>query len=170
MDAASGQRVLLGRIVGVMGVQGWIKLESWTDPREGIFGYVPWILVREGAEREVVPLDGRAQGKGLVAHLPGADDRDQAQQLVGSDIYVPRSALPPAGPHEFYWIDIDGMDVATVDGVQLGHVSHLFETGANDVLVVRGERERLIPFLRPDVVTSIDFEARRITVDWDPEF
>lgn len=172
MDAA-GRRVLLGRIVGVSGVQGWIKLESWTDPREGIFDYSPWILEREGdpaSAREVVPVDGRAQGKGIVAQLPGIGDRDQAQQLIGLQISVPRGALPPPGRDEFYWIDLEGLAVATVDGVELGRVSHLFETGANDVLVVRGERERLIPFLRPDVVRDIDFDAGRITVDWDPEF
>ena len=173
MDAA-GRRVLLGRIVGVSGLQGWIKLESWADPREGIFEYAPWLLVREAQgrreEREVVPLDGRAQGKGIVAQLPGVEDREQAQRLVGFEIYVPREALPPPGPGEFYWIDLEGLSVATVDGVDLGRVSHLFETGANDVLVVRGERERLIPFLRPDVVRDIDFTTGRITVDWDPDF
>lgn len=170
MDAAAGRRVLLGRIVGVLGVQGWVKLESWTDPREGIFGYRPWILVREGVEREVVALDGRPQGKGIVARLPGVEDRDQALQLVGSEIFVPRSALPPPAPDEFYWADLEGLDVVTPDGVALGRVSHLFETGANDVMVVRGTREHLVPFLRPDVVRSIDFDAGVVTVDWDPDF
>ena len=173
MDA-HGRRVLLGRIVGVSGVQGWIKLESWTDPREGIFDYSPWVLVRQGhgavEEREIVPLDGRAQGKGIVARLPGVEDREQARQWVGFDIFVPRAALPPPGPDEFYWIDLEGLAVQTVDGVDLGRVSHLFETGSNDVLVVRGARERLIPFLRPDVVRSIDFDRGSITVDWDPDF
>ena len=168
--SADERRVLLGRVVGVSGVQGWVKLESWTDPRTGIFDYRPWILVRDGRERELVPLDGRAQGKGIVARLPGSEDRDQAMALVGSDIYVPRSALPPPAAGEFYWVDLEGMDVQTVDGTPLGRVSHLFATGANDVIVVRGERERLIPFLRPDVVRSIDFDAGLLQVDWDPDF
>ena len=164
------RRVMLGRIVGVSGVQGWVKLESWTDPRTGIFDYRPWILVHDGRERELVPQDGRAQGKGIVAQLPGFEDRDQAMALVGSEIFVPRSALPPPAPGEFYWTDLEGLEVRTVDGQLLGRVSHLFETGANDVIVVRGERERLVPFLRPDVVREIDFAAGRLVVDWDPDF
>lgn len=168
--SADGRRVLVGRIVGVSGVQGWVKLESWTDPRTGIFDYRPWILVRDGRERELVPADGRAQGKGIVARLPGVEDRDQAMALVGSEILVPRAALPPPAPGEFYWADLEGLEVHTVDGRPLGRVSHLFATGANDVVVVRGERERLLPFLRPDVVREIDLAAGRMVVDWDPDF
>ena len=126
--------------------------------------------VQHGVERTLEPLEGRAQGKGLVVRLPGIDEREQAQALIGAEIFIPRSALPPPAADEFYWADLEGLEVATVDGVLLGRVSHLFATGANDVIVVRGERERLLPFLRPDVVKAIDFDARRITVDWDPEF
>lgn len=168
--SADERRVLLGRIVGVSGLQGWVKLESWTDPRTGIFDYRPWILVRDGREQTLSPLDGRAQGKGIVARLPGVEDRDQALAVVGSEIHVPRAALPPTAPGEFYWSDLEGLEVETVHGVALGRVSHLFSTAANDVVVVRGERERLLPFLRPDVVREIDLAAGRMLVDWDPDF
>ncbi|HLM52194.1 MAG TPA: ribosome maturation factor RimM, partial [Pseudoxanthomonas sp.] len=86
------------------------------------------------------------------------------------EIFVPRSALPPPRPGEFYWVDLEGFRVVTVEGIALGNVSHLFSTGANDVLAVRGDRERLVPFVEPDFVKSVDFEAGLITVDWDPEF
>jgi len=83
---------------------------------------------------------------------------------------VPRSELPDPGPDSFYWTDLEGLTVRTVAGVELGVVDHLLETGANDVLVLKGERERLIPYVRGAVVTDVDLEQGVITVDWDPEF
>src|SRR5690606_22627142 len=121
--SADERRVLLGRIVGVSGVQGWVKLESWTDPRTRIFDYRPWTLVRDGREQVLTPLDGRAQGKGIVARLPGVEDRDQALAMVGSEIHVPRSALPPTAPGEYYWSDLEGLEVLTLDGTPLGRVA-----------------------------------------------
>ena len=90
--------------------------------------------------------------------------------MRGTEIYVARSALPPPKPDEYYWVDLEGLDVKTTEGVALGQVSHLFSTGANDVVVVRGDRERMIPFVQPDFVKSVDFEANVVVVDWDPEF
>ena len=105
-------------------------------------------------------------------HAAGApiEDRDAAEALRGTEILVPRQALPPAAPGEYYWIDLEGLRVVTVEGVPLGEVSHLLSTGANDVMVVRGERERLLPFVQPDYVKAVDFETGTVTVDWDPEF
>lgn len=170
--AAAGRRVPLGRIVGLHGVQGWVKLESWTEPRTQIFRYRPWLLGKApDAVTEVDGVNGHPQGKGLVAHLPGVDDRDAAALLVGSDIFVAREQLPAAGKDEFYWVDLEGLEVATTQGVALGRVSHLFATGANDVVVVRDStRERLIPFIQGSYVRSVDLVAGRMVVDWDPEF
>jgi 16S rRNA processing protein RimM len=168
---AAGRRVLVGRIVGLYGVQGWLKIESWTEPRTRIFDYQPWLLAAPGAQAEIKGAKGRPQGKGLVAHLPGVDDRDAAQALVGSDIHVPREALPPPAKDEYYWVDLEGLEVVTTEGAALGRVSHLFATGANDVMVVRdGERERLIPFVQGSYVRSVDLSGGRMVVDWDPEF
>jgi len=161
--------ILLGRISGVFGVRGEIKIESWTDPREAIFRYQPWTLVRGGSSSPLAGVRGRNHGLALVASIPGIDDRDRAQELVGSEISVPRSALPPPKPGEYYWVDLEGLAVQTVESVALGTVSHLFDTGANPVLVVQGDRERLIPFVQPHLV-SVDFDSRWIVVDWDPDF
>jgi 16S rRNA processing protein RimM len=162
--------VLVGRIVGVFGVAGAVKLHSFTEPRENIFSYRPW-LVRLGNEtRAIDRAKGKVQGKGMVATLPGVDDRDAAAALMGAEIYVQRSALPQAAPGEVYWSDLEGLRVSTVEGRELGVVSHLFATGANDVLVVKGERERLVPFIRDSVVREIDLAAGTIVVDWDPDF
>lgn len=106
----------------------------------------------------------------MVAKLPGCNDRDAAAKLVGATIQVPRSALPKPKRGEYYWTDLEGLAVVTVEGVDLGKVSHLFATGANDVLVVRGERERLIPFVTGQFVKDVDLKAGRITVDWDADF
>ncbi|HZH44980.1 MAG TPA: ribosome maturation factor RimM [Lysobacter sp.] len=168
----SRRLILLGRVVGAFGVRGEVKLESWTEPRRQIFRYQPWTLRDpQGRERELLGVRGRDGGKHLVASFPEVEDRDAAEALRGAEIYVPRSALPPPKPGEYYWVDLEGLAVRTVDGVPLGTVSHLFSTGANDVMVVRdAERERLIPFVEPQYVTAVDFAQRLITVDWDPDF
>jgi 16S rRNA processing protein RimM len=167
----SADRLLtVGRIVGIHGVDGWVKLESWTEPRLRIFSYRPWRLTLAGSEFEVAAAQGHEQGKGMVALLPGCDDRDAAAKLIGATIQVPRSALPKPRRGEYYWSDLEGLAVVTVDGVDFGKVSHLFATGANDVLVVQGERERLIPFVTGQFVKEVDLKTGRITVDWDPEF
>ncbi|HEY0197636.1 MAG TPA: ribosome maturation factor RimM [Rhodanobacter sp.] len=170
--AEAGRRVLIGRIVGLYGVQGWLKIESWAEPRMRIFDYQPWLLsAAPGGEREIKGAKGRQQGKGMVAQLPGVDDREQAAALIGSDIHVDRAQLPPPGKDEYYWVDLEGIEVVTTENVELGRVSHLFATGANDVVVVRdGERERLIPFVQGSYVRSVDLSAKRMVVDWDPEF
>ena len=166
------RRILLGRVAGAFGIRGEAKLESWTEPRSAIFRYQPWILRDpQGNERELRGVRGKESGKSVVATFPGIDDRDAVEALRGTEIYVPRSALPPPRPGEYYWVDLEGLRVVTVDGVPLGTVSHLFATGANDVLVARDhERERMIPFVEPQYVTSVDFDTGVVTVDWDPDF
>lgn len=165
------RRILLGRIVGAFGIRGQIKIESWTEPRDAIFRYQPWILVEaSGNERQFSGARGKESGKHLVATFPDVTDRDVVEAMRGTDIYVPRSTLPPPKAGEFYWVDLEGFRVVHVDGFEFGTVSHLFSTGANDVLAVRGDRERMVPFVEPDFVKSVDFEARLITVDWDPDF
>lgn len=170
-DGSGERRVLLGSIAGVFGVQGWLKVISHTEPREAILAYRPWILRQRGSEQLIPRVSGRPQGKGLVAHVPGIDTREQAEALIGAEIWIPRAQLPTPKPGEYYWVDLEGLRVVTVDGVDLGRVSHLFGTGANDVMSVREEgRERLVPFLLDDVVKRVDLDAGLIEVDWDPDF
>lgn len=114
--------------------------------------------------------DGRLHGKGVVVKLEGCNDRDQAAALIGQDIAIERKDLPPAQQDEYYWTDLEGMKVLTVDGVNLGTISHLFETGANDVVVVKGDKERLIPYLRDQVIKKVDLDNAEMVVDWDPDF
>ena len=170
-EAPSAQKmILLGRIHGAFGVRGEVKLESFAEPLRGILRYQPWTLRDARGERELSGATGRETAKGLVATLPGVEDRDAAEALRGTEVWVSRSALPPPGPEEYYWVDLEGLRVVNLEGVDFGTVSHLFSTGANDVLVATGERERMIPFLQPQYIHSVDFEGGVVTVDWDPEF
>lgn len=151
-------------------MRGWVKIFSHTEPRENILGYQPWLVERAGSWHEVKVVEGRVHGKGVVAHLEGIDDRDAAAAMVDVNIAITRGQLGPLEQGEYYHSDLIGLDVQTVDGVALGQVSHLFATGANQVMVVKGERERLLPFLQGSVIRKVDTDARCITVDWDPEF
>lgn len=170
MSGAPRQQVLLGRVSGVMGVKGWIKVHSYTDPRESIVGFERWILRDAKGETPAEVEAGRRQGRTVVAKIRGVDDRDEAQALVGADIAVAREDLPPCEPGEYYWTDLEGLDVRTVDEERLGRVDFLFSTGEHDVMVVEGERERLIPFVLERIVREVDLDRGVIIVDWDPSY
>lgn len=170
-SGARDDRVPVGRISGVYGVRGWVRVYSYTDPREAILEYAPWwIADADGGWYPGTLAEGRRHGKGVVARLEGCRDRDAALALVGREIAVSRSALPDSGPDRYYWVDLEGLRVQTRDARALGTVTGLLETGANDVLVVRGERERLIPFVIGRVVRKVDLARGVIEVDWDPDF
>ncbi|MGA7800465.1 MAG: ribosome maturation factor RimM [Gammaproteobacteria bacterium] len=170
MASGPKDRVVIGQISGLYGVRGWVRVYSYTTPRTAILDLQPW-MVRCGERWDRWALaEGRGHGKGVVVRLDGIDDRDAAAGLIGADIAVRREQLPSLGPGEYYWTDLEGLRVRTVDGRELGIVDHLFETGANDVIVVRGERERLIPFIKGQVVRRIDLGGGEIEVDWDPDF
>ncbi|MGH8213016.1 MAG: ribosome maturation factor RimM [Rhodanobacteraceae bacterium] len=171
MEKPDERRVLLGRIIGVHGLRGEVKIESYTEPRLRIFDYAPWLLeTAPGVAEKIGKVQGRAQGKGVVASLPGLGDRDSVAKLINARIFVPRSALPEL-QDEFYREDLAGLEVVNLAGVSFGKVSHLFDTGANLVLVALQEdgREHLIPYV-PDVyVKAVDLDERRIVVDWEQD-
>lgn len=164
--------VTLGRVTGAYGLQGWIKVHSDTAPRENIASYGHLYLREKGGGwRRWKLSNGRRQGRLVVLKLRGCNDRDQAEALTGAEIAVARDQLPVLSePGDYYWIDLQGLMVENLQGVDLGRVDHLFETGANDVMVVRGDRERLIPFIWEQVVRQVDLREGRILVDWDPDF
>ncbi|MEM9208411.1 MAG: ribosome maturation factor RimM [Pseudomonadota bacterium] len=161
--------VVLGSISGVYGVKGWVRVHSFTHPRTGLLDYRDCLIKCQDTWQPTHIADGKRHGKGLVVRLNGVDDRDAACTLVGSDLGVYRASLPEPDQGHYYWADLEGLEVRRVDGAALGRVSHLLETGANDVLVVRGNREILIPFLTESVVRDVDLEAGLIVVDWEWE-
>lgn len=170
MTGLGDKLVVVGRISGLYGVRGWVKIFSYTQPRENIVNYSPWLLRRNGSRECYEIAEGRKQGKGIVAHLAGIDDRDAAAALVGSEILVAREQFPEAGDDEFFWTDLIGLRVETEDGRPIGVVDHLMETGANDVLVVDGEQRVLVPFVMNDIVKRVDIDGGLIIVDWDPGY
>jgi 16S rRNA processing protein RimM len=161
--------VTLGRIAGVYGVRGWVKVHSYTEPRENILEFGSWILDREGEAHRFEVEAGRGQGATLVAKLRGIDDRDAARGLIGTDIAVERDELPDCEPGEYYWVDLEGLEVRNIGGVVLGRVARLLATGANDVIVLEGADERMIPYV-PSVVKRVDVPGGVIVVDWEPGF
>lgn len=162
--------VVVGKIHGVFGVKGQVKVYSYTDPRENILNYDPWMLGSSGQWQTRTVESGQKHGKGLIVRLQGCDDRDKAQALVGQQIAIRSDQLPETAENEFYWSDLEGLAVVTSEGVKLGVVSHLLETGSNDVMVVKGDRQRMIPYIWGQVVNKVDLDAGQIEVDWDPEF
>ena len=157
-------------MTGLYGVKGWIKVHSYTHPRENIVNFRRWTL-RQGDDHAPVTVeDGRPQGRTVVAKLREIDDRDEARALIGADITVERDDLPPCEPDEYYWADLEGLGVRTESGENLGYVDYLFSTGAHDILVVAGDRQRLIPFVMQRVVREIDLKRGLIVVDWDRDY
>ncbi len=161
---------MVGRVGAPHGIRGWSQLWSFTDPPEGLLRH-PRLQARRRGQTQILEIaDGRLQGERVIVRFAGTDDRNAAAKLTGFELSVPRTALEPAPPGSWYWHDLVGLAVVTVDGSPLGRVDHLIETGVNDVLVVRGERERLIPFAQPQIVKKVDLDAGCIEVDWDAEY
>ena len=140
---------------------------SYTQPREAILDYDRWYLKQKGDWQATAISEGKRHGKTVIAHLDGVDDRDKAAALIDCDIAVDRDSLPAAEDGSYYWADLEGLRVVHQDGTELGSVSHLMETGANDVLVVKGDKERLIPFILEQVVLDVDLPNGVISVDWE---
>ena len=161
------QPVVLGRITGLFGVRGWVKVYSYTEPREAVLEYDRWLLSGKDDWREATVAEGQRHGKTIIARIDGYVDRDQAAALIGTEIAVPRTALPEVGKGQYYWSDLEGLRVVHCDGTELGRVAYLLETGANDVMVVEGEQERLIPFVMDKVVLGVDLDKGEIEVDWE---
>ncbi len=166
------EKLLVGKINGVYGVKGWVKVYSYTEPSEQILNYLPWYLKKGAKQHSVKVVEGKKQGKGLVALTDGIEDRTQAEELIGSEIWVDKDQLPNLVKGDYYWHQLEGLEVFNEAGEFLGEVSHLFETGANDVLVVKAseksidDMERLIPYVEKEIVLEIDLEERRILVAW----
>nr|VFK22218.1 MAG: 16S rRNA processing protein RimM [Candidatus Kentron sp. MB]VFK32611.1 MAG: 16S rRNA processing protein RimM [Candidatus Kentron sp. MB]VFK75997.1 MAG: 16S rRNA processing protein RimM [Candidatus Kentron sp. MB] len=166
------KRIIIGRIIGAYGVHGWVKIRSFTVPIDNIFKYSPWELGFPNGKTsdQVMVIDGQIHGNICLAKTASCVDRDAALRLAGADIVIARNRLPYVDEEEYYWEDLLGCRVITRENIDIGHVSRMIETGANDVLVVKGERERLIPYVIGKVILAVELENRIIRVDWDTEF
>jgi len=159
----------MGRIVAPFGVQGWVKVEPLTAAPKNLLAYPQWWIGDGTNWQEHEVAEGRTQGRIVVARLAGCSDRDQAAGFRGTQVAVPREKFPQAQPNEYYWADLIGLRVVNEAGLDFGRVVRILETGANDVLVVQGERERLIPFIA-DAIAAVDLQDGLMRVNWDADF
>jgi 16S rRNA processing protein RimM len=169
------KRVVAGKVTTVHGVRGWLKIHSYTAPEANIFDYQPWWMKFPEGWRRVEIDQFQQVSKGFIAHIKGLDDRDEARSYCQREIEVPTASFPSAAEDEFYWHELEGLRVINLEGLFLGTVSGLMETGANDVLIVKpasgsvDQIERLIPYI-DQVIDSVSVAVGEIRVDWDPEF
>jgi 16S rRNA processing protein RimM len=159
----------MGRILAPFGVKGWVKVQPNTAAIQNLLAYRTWWVGDEGDRRELAVADAKVQGGAVVARLEGCTDRDAAVLLRGRPVALPRAALPETRSGEYYWADLIGLAVMNTGSKELGSVVGMLQTGANDVLVVQGERERLIPFIAT-VVREVDLKAGVVRVDWDADY
>jgi 16S rRNA processing protein RimM len=169
--------LIIGKIGAPYGVKGWVKVNSFTQNKDSIFDYAPWHVSHSSGGDQIIKVDQwRVHSKSLVAKLEGVDDRNAAELIKNADISIQSSQLPELD-NDFYWKDLIGMQVVTDKGYDMGVVKDMFETGSNDVMLVKakindafGQKERLLPFLYDNVVLNVDKDGKTITVDWDPAF
>ncbi|MBI4193925.1 MAG: ribosome maturation factor RimM [Betaproteobacteria bacterium] len=159
----------MGRVSAPFGVKGWIKVRPFTARVANLLAYRTW-WVGNGKDWREYPVTGsRIQGRAVAVKLAGCDDRDAAVLLRGKHVAVTREALPKTGANEFYWADLIGLKVVNAGQQEFGRVARILATGANEVLVVRGERERLIPFIA-EVIRQVDLTGGVISVDWSADY
>ena len=163
---SDSRRIEVGRLGAAHGVRGWLRVQSFTDPPQRLFEWQRWRL-QSGTEVNV--LESRPQGNGWIARLEGVEERDAASRLTGQMILVEHEALPPTEGREHYRDDLVGFGVKNLEGVVLGVVDHFIDTPGNTVMVIQGERERLVPMTR-EHLRSVDKDARSLVVDWPEDF
>jgi len=169
MSVADGEKLILGKISGIFGVKGWLKIFSHTEPRDNILSYSPWLIKVKGEWRPFDLEDGQEiqGGKGIVAKLEGIDDRDEARLYMGCEIAINPEQLPEALVG-YYWRELIGCSVTDQEDNDLGVVTALIETGAHDVLRVEKDgHSTLIPFVEGTFILDVDVENKHIQVDWD---
>jgi 16S rRNA processing protein RimM len=189
----------VGRIADAWGIKGWFKVLPHSASPEALFSSKRWFLLppdrpmkpkrpleaaatKSDAAAWTEPLvlrikESKDHSDTLVATAHDINDRTAAESLRGARIFVPRSSFPTAGEGEYYWVDLIGLDVVNREGVVLGQVRDLMSTGPQTVLVIEASAEaeggkpieRMIPFVSA-FVDGVDLPAKRITVDWQPDY
>jgi len=171
MDELDDEFVLIGKVSGVFGIKGWMKVFSFTEPRKNILSYSPLYISKKDGWVEAKVIDGRVQGKGIVMELFGLTEPDHVLPLIGSELAIKRAQFKPTQADEYYWSQLIGLTVINLDDVALGQVDSLLETGAHDVLLVKDhDQELLIPFVMEEVIQSIDLDTGMIQVDWELDY
>lgn len=174
------ERIQIGQLRSAYGLNGWLWVYSNTDPMSNMFDYLPWWLETKSGWQMVMVKRWKPHGKGLVVAIKGVDNRTMADALVGANIWIAKTQLPKAGIDEYYWSDLKGLTVVGFDEETeqeaiLGRIHEMFETGANDVMLVHAtaesvdSQERMIPW-HSDVIQNVDLDAGRIYVNWGVDY
>ena len=159
----------MGRVAAPYAVKGWIKIQAFTEYLDSLLDYPTWWLGKQGQWRQFTVLEAKVHSQSLIAHLEDLDDRDAAEAITSSEIAVARDEMPPAEDDEYYWSDLIGFQVVNLAGETLGRLEGFLETGAHDVMQVKGAKDYLIPFTAP-IVDRVEREAARVVVDWGLDY
>lgn len=165
------EEIVIGRFASTFGVWGWIKVISYTSPPENIISYDGW-LFKAGSSWQLLPIENKElRGKHILAKIVGFDSPESVAKFTNCEIAIKRKSLPALDPGEYYWSDLIGLHVVTLSGDELGRVTEMLATGANDVLIVldNSGKQRLLPYLG-HVVKEIDLVGGKMLVDWDKDY
>jgi len=162
--------VVVGKIGKPQGIQGLVRINSFTDPRENILSFPEWTLELDGKHISAKRIEEKVTPQYIAAKIEGFETREDVVNLTHAQVLIPKSDLKELGPDEYYWHELEGMKVLHESGVDMGVIDHIISTGANDVLVVIGEKKRLIPYLLDEVILEISKTRGEMTVRWDLDF
>ena len=161
--------IAIGKFGKTFGIRGWIKIHSFVDEQEQILSIVPWLIENKGDFKELTLEDSKIQHRSIVVKIKGVDTPEAAKFYTNTKIFTYRASLPKLKKGQYYWDDLIGLTVVNKEDITLGTVDHLFNTGANDVLVVKNGKEYLIPYIK-NTILNIDIKNKTIKVDWDKDF
>jgi 16S rRNA processing protein RimM len=161
--------VIVGNFGKTFGVLGWIKINSFTFPQKHILNFQPWLIKKNGSWEEICLEDSKQHLNSIVVKLPSCNSPEEVRRFTNIEIGVWRKQLPKLQSGEYYWMDLIGLQVINLIGFEFGTVQEIMATGANDVLVVNGDRKRLVPYIS-SVIRKVDLEKKAIFVDWDQDF
>ena len=162
------KKVFIGKVTGVHGIKGWLKIQSFSSPPENILNYPSWIIANQGLEDFYLIEQGKKLNNKIIVKLEKIDDRTTAEFLINSKIQILRSDLPKLTNESYYWSDLEGLNVLNSEDNMIGKIESLIETGANDVMVVNGSKNKrvLIPFVMHEIIKEVNIELNFVKVDW----
>lgn len=163
------KKVVVGKFGKAFGVRGWIKIHSFITPKENILALTPWLIEKNGQWQELLIEASKIQHQNIIVKLKNIADVDTVKLYTNLNIFIDHALLPKLPKNEYYWDDLIGLKVINKEGIELGIIDHLFGTGSNDVMAVKGKKEHLIPYLK-NVIVKVDLEQRTMIVDWDENF
>lgn len=170
MVKQSKEVVVVGSIGAPYGVKGWLKINSYTQPKKNIFSYKHWLLQFSQRWQAIEVHDHFIRQNMLAIKIEACSTREQAKNYTHAKIGVYRAYFPKLEENEYYWSDLEGLTVVNQQGIILGNVKYLFETGSNDVMVVQGNKEYFIPYIPGTYVLAVKLSKNQIEVNWDPDF